>query len=330
MSKNREFDLSILKVCEERNDLWAMEVKGRIAFSNDLHSEDAMYHQVCSANFRTGKGIPQLYDDGPKSKQSAKRGRPSDINRESAFLFVANYLKENDDEQTTVNELLLLMQEHLKHSLSDAFTSKWLKNRLTEHFKNEIVFTEINGKQNVVTFRSKAKNILHDFYKSSKSSDVGVEKTRIIETAAILLKNEIRECDSTAPSYPSTEDMESRTRCKEFLLPSLRLLLEKMFVAKSTDLRTASIGQAIMQAVRPKAIVAPLQIGLGVQMHRQFVSRFLIDSLHIHGFCTSYSEVQKFERSAAFHQGTEIEGINNESFIQHIADNVDHNIRTID
>ena len=74
MSKNREFDLSILKVREECNDLWAMEVKGRIAFSNDLHSEDAMYHQVCSANFRTGKGIPQLYDDGPKSKQSAKRG----------------------------------------------------------------------------------------------------------------------------------------------------------------------------------------------------------------------------------------------------------------
>ena len=176
MSKNREFDLSILKVCEECNDLWAMEVKGRIAFSNDLHSEDDMYHQVCSANFRTGKGILQLYDDGPKSKQSAKRGRPSDINRESAFLFVANYLKENDDEQTTVNELLLLMQEHLKHSLSDAFTSKWLKNRLTEHFKDEIVFTEINGKQNVVTFRSKAKNILHDFYKSSKSSDVEVEK----------------------------------------------------------------------------------------------------------------------------------------------------------
>ena len=65
-------------------------------------------------------------------------------------------------------------------------------------------------------------------------------------------------------------------------------------------------------------------------MHRQFGSRFLIDSLYSHGFCSSYSEVQKFERSAAFHQGTEIEGIDNESFIQHIADNVDHNIRTID
>ena len=157
MCKNREFDSSILKVCEQRNALWAMEVEGRTAFTNDLHSEDAVYHQECSANFRTCKDIPQLYDDGPESKPNARRGRPSDIDQESAFLFVENYLEENDDEQTTINDLLLLMQEHLKHSSSDAFTSKWLENSLTEHFKDEIVFTEINGKQNVVTFRSKAK-----------------------------------------------------------------------------------------------------------------------------------------------------------------------------
>ena len=36
------------------------------------------------------------------------------------------------------------------------------------------------------------------------------------------------------------------------------------------------------------------------------------------------------DRNAAFHHRTEVEGINNESFIQHIADNVDHNIRTTD
>ena len=32
MCKNREFVSSILKVCEQRNDLWAMEVEGPIAF----------------------------------------------------------------------------------------------------------------------------------------------------------------------------------------------------------------------------------------------------------------------------------------------------------
>ena len=64
----------------------------------------------------------------------------------------------------------------------------------------------------------------------------------------------------------------------------------------------------------------------GVQMHRQFGSRFFIDSLHSHGFCSSYSEVKKLERSAAYRQEMEIEGINNDTFIQHIADNIDHNI----
>ena len=59
MCKNREFDISILKVCEQRNDPWAVSVKGRIAYVNDLHSEDAVYHQACSTNFRTGKDIPK-------------------------------------------------------------------------------------------------------------------------------------------------------------------------------------------------------------------------------------------------------------------------------
>ena len=85
-----------------------------------------------------------------------------------------------------------------------------------------------------------------------------------------------------------------------------------------------------MEAIRPRAITAPLQICLGVQMHKLYVSRFLIDSLHNLGICSSYSQVQRFERSAAFHHGNHIEGINNESFLQHVADNVDHNLRTID
>ena len=150
----------------EHKNQWAVYVKGRIAFANDLHPEDEVYHQGCSANFRMGKGIPQLFDDSTQSKPKSKRGRPADVNRESAFLFVANYLKENDNEQTTVNDLLSIMQEHLKDSSSDALTSKWLKNCLMKYFKDDIVFTEINCKHNVATFRTKAKKILHDFYKS--------------------------------------------------------------------------------------------------------------------------------------------------------------------
>jgi len=85
-----------------------------------------------------------------------------------------------------------------------------------------------------------------------------------------------------------------------------------------------------MQATRPRVILAPLQLGLGIEMHHHFASRFLIDSLHSHGFCSSYSTVQKFERSAAATQGTDIPGYTPRSFIQYVADNVDHNTRSLD
>ena len=192
MCKNREFDISILKICEQRNDPWAVSVKGRIAYVNDLHSEDAVYHQACSINFRTGKDIPETYEGKRQSRSGSKRGRPLDLDRESAFNLVCKYLPENDDEQVTISDLILIMQQHLKDSTSEAFTSKWMKVRLTEQFKDEIVFTEINGKQNVVIFRSKAKNILPDFYKSWRSDDVELEKTRIIKTAAMLLKMKLK------------------------------------------------------------------------------------------------------------------------------------------
>ena len=67
----------------------------------------------------------------------------------------------------------------------------------------------------------------------------------------------------------------------------------------------------------------PLQLGLGIQMHK-------------HGFCVSYSEVLKYERYASVHQGTKIPGVSESSsaepthFMHHVADNADHNSRTLD
>ena len=84
-----------------------------------------------------------------------------------------------------------------------------------------------------------------------------------------------------------------------------------------------------MQAARPRVLLAPLQVGLGVQIHHHFASRFLIDSMHHHGFCCSYEEVHKFGRNAALSHGTDIPNFTSQ-FVHYVADNVDHNIRTLD
>ena len=64
--------------------------------------------------------------------------------------------------------------------------------------------------------------------------------------------------------------------------------------------------------------------------HHKFGSRFLNNTTYKLGFGVSYDEVQKFEVSAAITQGTHIPGITDMHHIQYIADNVDHNICTID
>ena len=47
--------LTSKKICRERNDSWSTNVLSRIQFVQDLHAADAVYHQKCSVNFRTGK-----------------------------------------------------------------------------------------------------------------------------------------------------------------------------------------------------------------------------------------------------------------------------------
>ena len=43
-----------------------------------------------------------------------------------------------------------------------------------------------------------------------------------------------------------------------------KTLQEVLFTRKNTKMKQASIGQAIIQGTRPRAILAPLQFGLGM------------------------------------------------------------------
>ena len=206
----------------------------------------------------------------------------------------------------------------------------YMKEKLVNHFGNRIIITEISRMRNVFTFRDTAYSILQDFYNQPKDDNLANEKMRIIETAAKLIKSEVKSVVQLNDNYPTSAEMSSTDSALAFVPESLEQLLRKLAVGKKTDTKIASIGQAIMQFARPKALISSLQIGLGVQMHRHFASKFLIDSLHQHGFCSSYQEVQRFERCAAVSHGTELPNICSGQFLQYVADNVDHNTRTID
>ena len=131
--------------------------------------------------------------------------------------------------------------------------------------------------------------------------------------------------------YPQTDELSLESSLWH-IPPSLRCMLQQLFIGKDTRRKQASIGQAIVQAVRPRTVLAPLQLGLAVQMHHHFRSRFLIDNLAAMGYCSSYSEVQIFEENAAFSACPDVLGTANISkgMLLFAADNVDHNIISLD
>ena len=322
---------SLLATCAQRSDDWSETVKARILHVHDLHAADAVYHRMCSGNFRTNKQIPAMYQrDTTQESKRIKVGRPEDDNRTVAFLEVAKYIQDNDDEQITISDLVDIMQQKLANCESEAYSYKYMKKKLQEHFGENILFTEMNGKQNVVTMRTTAKVILQDYYATQqKETNTHEEKINLVKAAAQIIKQDIKDLGQSKESYPSVDDIESPEASIRFLPDTLRLLLEELFVSTKTQVKVAAIGQAMMQAARPRAMLAPLQFSLGVQLYHHFASRFLIDTLHQLGFCCSYQEVHQFERNASVSHGTNIPDLSTE-FVQYVADNVDHNIRTLD
>lgn len=332
--RSMDFSAKVLTACDSFTNDWVDTVRARVLYAIDLPAADAVYHQLCSVNFRTGKHVPQIFvpKDGPRaSKYTRMSGRPKDVIRNEAFLKVADYLEQNDDEQITVNDLVEKMKEYTEpeECECDPYSSKYMKSKIKQHFGDKIVFTEINGKPNVVTFVSTAARILQDFHYQQKHRVLD-ETIHIIETAAKLIKQDIKDVKQSNDTYPTYSEISSAEEGMDYLPKSLQTFLSTLFVGQHNEPKLASIGQAIMQATRPRVLLVPLQVGLGVQLHHHFQSKFLIDTLHRHGFCLSYSEVKKFERSAAMMQGTDIQNCTPEHFLQYAADNVDHNIRTID
>ena len=249
------------------------------------------------------------------------RGRPTNQEALLAFKHVISCLKENDDEQMTVADLVHKMKQICGEK---AYGVSYTKQKLKEQFGDSVIITDLNGKVDVVTLRTTAASILHDFYSQEKMENEDAKKLSILKAAAKLIKSDIK-CVTDKSVYPNPDDSSSVECNRQFVL-----FLGELFSAKDSDVKLCSIGQAVLQTCRPRTIIAPLQLGFAVQLHHQFASKYLIDVLNSLGFCVSYTEVQMFESSAVVANRTNIENYQKDMFIQYVGDNVDHNLRTLD
>ena len=113
---------------------------------------------------------------------------------------VTRYLEENDDEQITINHLIDLTKQKLADTTHEAYSYTHMKARLQQHFGKRIVQTEINGKPNVVTFRTTARVVLQEHYNKQQQQQQErktiEEKIRLVQAAAKIIKEDIK-------SYPN-------------------------------------------------------------------------------------------------------------------------------
>jgi len=101
------------------------------------------------------------------------------------------------------------MEKYLEDSEEHAYSAVYMKAKLKEHFGDKIVITTIKKKANVVTFQRRATSIVNQFYSQPKTEDFEAEKARIIETAAKLIRSDIKDLEVSSDNYPSSVEMSS-------------------------------------------------------------------------------------------------------------------------
>ena len=257
-----------LDLCKLRNDEYAMNIQRRLLSVKDLVAPEARYHVSCRSSFETSSG--------------QKSGRPASSSKVELFEEACDKFLENDIELYTVVEFHDLMS-----SLGDeVYSVKTTQTKLGERYKGCIQFVSREGKSNIILLERSAKVLSEQWYLERKAK-IKDESARIVKTAAVLLKDAIKNHESDATTYPTSEDIRSPVNQTPDLL---ELFLSGLF---ASHIKISTISQAIFAATRPRLIM-PLQFGLAVATDNEIGSKWLNILLSKLGFAVSYDEVMIF------------------------------------
>jgi hypothetical protein len=93
--------------------------------------------------------------------------------------------------------------------------------------------------------REKTSHILRSYFKSAQNEgDEESQKKALLETAARLIKSDIKSSVSAKnDQYPTTEMLKLQSAV-DYIPESLRVMLDLLFVGKESKRKVASIGQS--------------------------------------------------------------------------------------
>ena len=210
----------------------------------------------------------------------------------------------------------------------EGYSIKYFKQKLKEHYGDDIIITSITGKSSTVSFRNNAHRVLREKWNTDRMSGKYCENYQIIDMAASIIGEDICLSVYDLSEYPMMENTENG----DILIPeSLKHFLHKLIDPKDrkstvVNRQCTAIAQAIISACGPKSFISPVSLAIALHIHRKYASRELIDILSSIIFADDYREVQCFENSliSTCQPSYALNG-----FTQFVFDNADFNISTL-
>ena len=128
--------------------------------------------------------------------------------------------------------------------------------------------------------------------------------------------------------YPCVDDIAQGEEGNSWIPKSLTDFMKHLVPITK---KRISINQCIVQAARPRSVIAPVPFAIGVALDQSFGSKWLVNFISQFGFSISPAEVFRYKQSVADDttKDQQRENLSTDSVLQWIGDNVDHNSATL-
>jgi len=107
-----------------------------------------------------------------------------------------------------------------------------------------------------------ASYIVNDKWHEEKQKNMDDESERIAVAAAKLIKSAVRETECDLNTYPNCQTFSEIEEARLWILSLLYKFISNLV---SADIKI-SLGHAIVQAAKPKTVIAPVLFGLGTSL----------------------------------------------------------------
>ena len=178
-----------LAICEARDDVTSKTVETRLLSVNDLVAAEARYHISCRTKFENP--LPEY----------ATPGLPVSLSKTVLFEKACEVM-ENDMNLYTVSEFHALMSK----SGDDVYTPRMVKMKLKQKYKECVKFATRDGKSDIILLDRTTKILSEDWYNNRKAN-LDDESVRIVQTAATLIKDAIRNHELESDVYPFMDNI---------------------------------------------------------------------------------------------------------------------------